>query len=189
MGTHQSTTVSLVEYRAIPGFPGYRIGDDGSVWSQWHRQSLGYGGGIKRVQTGEWAELKQQRSGDVHRRVDLCRDGTVCQRLVHRLVLEAFVGPCPLGMECCHNDGDPTNNRLGNLRWDTRKANRADAIRHGTHPCGERSPAAKLTAEQVRAIRREFATGRVTKTKLANDYGIARSTLQSILTGETWRHM
>src|SRR3970282_914182 len=39
---------------------------------------------------------------------------------VHRLVLAAFVGPCPIGMEGCHDDGAPTNTRLRNLRWDTK---------------------------------------------------------------------
>jgi hypothetical protein len=52
---------------------------------------------------------------------------------VARLVLEAFVGPCPDGMEGCHNDGDNSNNHLDNLRWDTRSANRLDSVRHGTH--------------------------------------------------------
>lgn len=54
-------------------------------------------------------------------------------RQIHRLVLEAFVGPCPPGLECCHNDGDRTNNRLENLRWDTRSANQLDAVVHGGH--------------------------------------------------------
>ena len=53
--------------------------------------------------------------------------------LVHRLVLEAFVGPCPDGMECCHNDGDATNNHLSNLRWDTPSNNAYDRVRHGNH--------------------------------------------------------
>lgn len=53
--------------------------------------------------------------------------------LIHQLVLTAFVGPCPLGMECCHGDGDRANNRLTNLRWDTRSANQQDTLRHGRH--------------------------------------------------------
>lgn len=52
---------------------------------------------------------------------------------VHRLVLEAFVGPAPEGHEACHGDGDPSNNHLANLRWDTRSANRRDSVQHGTH--------------------------------------------------------
>ena len=52
---------------------------------------------------------------------------------IHRLVLKAFVGPCPSGMEACHNNGDRTDNRLVNLRWDTKSANAFDRVRHGTH--------------------------------------------------------
>lgn len=53
--------------------------------------------------------------------------------LIHRLVLEAFVGPCPAGLECCHNDGDRGNATLRNLRWDTRAANTLDAVRQRTN--------------------------------------------------------
>ena len=70
---------------------------------------------------------------------------------VHRLVLEAFVGPCPPGMECCHNNGDRADNRLENLRWDTSSANRHDSIRHGTHVCS--LPGKKLSDAQVQEIR------------------------------------
>lgn len=52
---------------------------------------------------------------------------------VHRLVLDAFVEPFPKGKECRHLDGDPTNNRLDNLRWGTQSENNLDRVRHGTH--------------------------------------------------------
>lgn len=65
--------------------------------------------------------------------VALCRDDTKLSRSVHRLVLTAFVGPQPEGMEGCHFDGDPANNCLDNLRWDTRSGNTYDRVRHGTH--------------------------------------------------------
>jgi hypothetical protein len=68
-----------------------------------------------------------------YRRVDL-RDGRRSSQFVHQLVLEAFVGPCPEGMEVCHNDGDPTNNRLDNLRYGTRTGNMQDRTRHGRNP-------------------------------------------------------
>ena len=52
---------------------------------------------------------------------------------VHRLVLEAFIGPCPPGMECRHfPDRNPGNNRLENLRWGTRQENMDDKRIHGT---------------------------------------------------------
>ena len=53
------------------------------------------------------------------------------QRYVHQLVLEAFQGPRPFAhYHACHNDGDRANNVNWNLRWDTPKANRADAKKH-----------------------------------------------------------
>jgi hypothetical protein len=72
---------------------------------------------------------------------------------VHRLVLEAFVGPCPEGKEACHNNGVWDDCRLVNLRWDTRKANHFDKRAHGTHNGGARHYKAKFTPEQVREIR------------------------------------
>lgn len=63
----------------------------------------------------------------------LCVRGKKTQRVVAPLVLEAFVGPRPRGTECCHWDGDPTNDALSNLRWGTSKENSADQMRHGRH--------------------------------------------------------
>ena len=54
-------------------------------------------------------------------------------RYVHRLVMEVFVGPCPAGMEVCHNNGDKTDNRLTNLRYDTSSNNNRDQAVHGTN--------------------------------------------------------
>lgn len=63
----------------------------------------------------------------------LCNGPDQVQRSVHRLVLEAFVGPCPEGMEGCHWDDDNDNNHLSNLRWDTHQANEQDKVRNGGH--------------------------------------------------------
>jgi hypothetical protein len=60
-------------------------------------------------------------------------NGRVYNRRVHQLVLEAFVGPCPPGMEGCHWDDNKENNDLANLRWDTHSANELDKVRNGHH--------------------------------------------------------
>lgn len=52
---------------------------------------------------------------------------------VHTLVMSAFSGPRPEGMEVCHNNGDPTDNRLENLRYGTASENHLDRVRHGVH--------------------------------------------------------
>lgn len=53
---------------------------------------------------------------------------------VHRLVLTAFRGPCPIEQEACHWDDDPTNNHLSNLRWASRSSNGRDRVRNGIDP-------------------------------------------------------
>lgn len=75
----------------------------------------------------------------MHQLVDLNNRGRRQAVYVHTLVLNAFVGVRPDGMEACHTDGDPANNRATNLRWDTHAANMADVLRHGRHNMLNRS--------------------------------------------------
>jgi hypothetical protein len=101
---------------------------------------------------------------------------------VHQLVASAFIGPCPPGHHCCHNDGNPGNNALYNLRYDTPKGNHADKILHGTHARGERVNKSKLTEAQVLAIRADTRTQKV----IAADYGIARANVSLIRHRKRW---
>lgn len=103
----------------------------------------------------------------------------------HTLVMTAFVGPRPTGLECCHNDGNPANNHLSNLRWDTSKNNHADKVRHGTTNRGERCGMAKLTEAQVRAIRSDTRLHRV----IADEYGVRSSAISRIKNGKRWAHL
>lgn len=52
---------------------------------------------------------------------------------VYLLVAAAFIGPRPDGLEVCHNNGDKSDNRAVNLRYDTRNANGRDALIHGQY--------------------------------------------------------
>lgn len=52
----------------------------------------------------------------------------------HVLVMAAFVRPRPDGLEVCHWDGNPANNALSNLRYDTPQGNAQDRKRHGRGP-------------------------------------------------------
>jgi hypothetical protein len=60
--------------------------------------------------------------------------------LVHRAMLEAFVGPCPERHESLHDDDVKTNNTFPNLRWGTRGQNIKDAIRNGGRDYSKRKP-------------------------------------------------
>ena len=105
--------------------------------------------------------------------VALLRDGVQKSFSVHRLVLDAFVGPRPEGMECRHLNGNPKDNSLGNLKWGTPKENSEDAIAHGTWAHGERSGSAKLTEAKVMSARALYATGLYSMRKLARMFGIS----------------
>lgn len=72
-------------------------------------------------------------------RVNLRKGGRQTKKLVHRLVLEAFVGPCPPGKECRHMDGNPKNSRVENLKWGTKSENALDRTIHGTDPQARRT--------------------------------------------------
>lgn len=109
--------------------------------------------------------------------------------LVHRLVLEAFVGPCPNGMECCHEDGKPGNNRLNNLRWGTSLSNHDDRRRHGTIVRGEKNASAKLTESKVRRMRRLWDEGKASLNQLMVQFGMSKATTYQILIRKLWRHV
>lgn len=115
------------------------------------------------------------------------------RRLVHRLVLEAFVGPCPEGMQCRHLDGNPGNNRLNNLAWGTPVENSEDRRTHGTAfngPKGNTHPFARLDDRKVREIRRKYATGRYPLTQLRDECdGIHVMTLSNAINRVTWKHV
>lgn len=97
--------------------------------------------------------------------VGLNRDGVKKKCSVHRLILETFIGPCPSGHEACHNNGDPTDNRLENLRWGTHSSNMLDQIAHGTNHWASRDRCSKghLYTEDTVAFETAHPTKRVCK--------------------------
>lgn len=120
-------------WKAIPGFPGYEISDHGRVRSYWKRVSNGIGKGCRMVLIDNPVHYYSPQVGSSgYVQMVFKKRPAYSNQRIHRLMLEVFIGPCPKGMEACHNDGNKTNNILPNLRWDTRKNNIGDQIRHGT---------------------------------------------------------
>lgn len=104
---------------------------------------------------------------------------------VSRLVLETFVGPPPDGHNAAHNNGNPRDNRLENLRWDTQKGNIADKKRHGTHQIGERHGCHILKEPQVREIRRLRERGMIYR-EIAPMFGVSLPTIQAVCARRLW---
>lgn len=72
--------------------------------------------------------IPNSKSGYLY--VHLEVDGLQRNVTVHSLVLTAFKGAYPAGLEACHNNGKITDNRASNLRWDTHLSNMADRRKH-----------------------------------------------------------
>ena len=119
----------------------------------------------------------------------LHKEGESKKFAVHWLVLEAFVGPRPKGMEGCHNDGNFRNNRADNLRWDTHKGNHQDRIRHGTNNRGEKNGSAVVTESDVVRIRELYATNKYLVKEIAEMYGLTESGVGNILKRKVWKHV
>ncbi len=104
--------------------------------------------------------------------------------LVHRFILETFIGPCPEGMECRHLDGVKMNNRIDNLLWGTKAENAADKVRHRTLIEGPAMYNAKLKAEDIPKIHALYETG-LTQKEVAEAFGM--SGVAGILRGENYK--
>jgi len=111
------------EWRAVVGYEGvYEVSNCGNV-----RRIAS----AKGTRSGRMLKPHLHTTGRMH--VSLSRDGRPVVRKVHRLVALAFLGEPAPGQIVCHYDGDPTNNDVSNLRWDTQVGNHADSVRHGTY--------------------------------------------------------
>jgi hypothetical protein len=175
-----------IPFTKIPGkvmgliaYPGYLISSRGDVYSCWNT-------GPHNRMTHLYYKLSPGWNKAGYLNVNV--SGT--HRPVHALVLEAFVGPCPDGLECRHLDGDPKNNRRKNLCWGTRQENMNDRVKHGKVTTKQMSQRAstKLDEEKVREILKLRAEG-VTCSVIAEWFGITPSMVSTITAGRCWKHV
>jgi len=75
----------------------------------------------------------KRKSHKTYRKVNLCKNGDIKECLVHRLVLETFLGTCPEGWESRHLNGNPLDNRIDNLAWGTPQQNSNDNMMTEQH--------------------------------------------------------
>jgi hypothetical protein len=140
-------------------------------------------------------------------------------RSAHAAAFELTVGPVPAGHYVCHTCDNPSCCNPAHLWTGTPRANNEDAARkgrsakgerNGTHthpesrargerqgththpesrPRGERHGSAKLTTDQVLAIRAAYAEGGRTQVHIASEYGATPTTIGRIVKRHTWRHL
>lgn len=155
----------------IPNWFGlYQISDLGRV------RSLGR---LKRI-------LKPHKLKNGYLTVGLCRGLKRRTFYVHFLVLGSFSGLKPKGLECCHNNGVRQDNKLRNLRYDTRSSNALDRWKHGTMTPkrGEDHYQAKLTKRAVDFIRKNYKN--YTQRRLAKIFKVSHSAIGAVIRKESW---
>lgn len=156
-------------WKSVVGYEGlYEISDRGQV----------------RNRHGRLMSLSFDKDG--YRRISLSKKGKATNYCVHRLVLEAFVGPCPDGMECRHLDDVPGNNQLGNLCWGTHARNIRDRDEAGKTCRGSRHHRAKLEPSDVLKIR-ELLRLKIPQRKIAQVFSVSYGAIRSIVEGRSWR--
>ena len=184
----------IEEWRNIPGWPLHEVSNLGRLKSKarWvHRIHPKYGSASHMWRPERILRLQECRHADAEKptalitRISRFGDGRANTVYVHHLVMFAFIGPRPVGMECCHYDGDPTNNRLENLRWDTPAGNAADKKRHGTARgptglCGAEAGSAKLTDAQIVEIMQSPWGRRGIGNKMAQRFGVCNNAIYEV---------
>lgn len=166
----------LCEWRDVVGYEGfYKVSNFGQVKGVdrevWNGTTMRKAVGV----------VLKQKINQNQPMVNLNKNSSVCSFKVAVLVLTAFGGIKPEGMECCHEDGNPLNNIASNLRWDTHQGNMLDMVRHGT---GNKF---KLNKEKVAEIRELYATGRYTQKEVGAMFGVGFQQVKRIVNGKQWR--
>lgn len=174
-------------WRAIVGYPSYEVSNLGRVRSLKHSPPM-------ILKLSKKVE-KRRPSKPTYLRIGLKNSAGQKNKRVHRLVLEAFVGPAPSEKHIgAHIDGNSMNNWLENLKWSTQKENEADKALHGTKIFGTKAPNAKLNSSKVRRIRsmRDSETVALTRKSIeamAVSLGVSSRTVRDVLDGRTWNHI
>ena len=168
------------EWKDIPGYEGkYKVSNMGRV------KSLERKVPVRNPYTGEWFERTVKER--ILRPGPYCKTGHLSVVLghgevgkpVHQLVMRAFVGEPPAGMEVRHLNGNPKDNRLSNLKYGTRTENIMDVFWQGKRW-------RKLSIEDVVRIRFSSFCG-FSDGELAAEFNVAESTIAQIRKGKKYQ--
>ena len=102
-------------------------------------------------------------------------------RYVHRIIADA-----PPGVIVRHTCDNPSCINPDHLLLGTQAENVADAVQRGRIARGNALPQSKLSAELVKSIRAEYASGGVSQSKLAAKYGVHQMSISRVVRGATW---
>ena len=170
------------DWRPIPGHPGYEASTQGRVRSTARVVPLaGMWGPTNRKLASRILTPLRHTGG--YTKLTLWSKGVGSQHLTHKLVLWAFVGIRPAGLEACHLNGIKTDNRLCNLKWGSRSENQAHRELHGTGRIGKRFTQNRLSSEMVERVRSLSAL--LNNTEIARALQMPRTTVNDLVSRRT----
>lgn len=176
----------LEAWKPVVGYEGlYEVSSLGRV------RSLPRRGGSNRTYGGKILRASWQKAceGKRYLAVGLSREGESVRLRVHKLVAEAFLGPCPPGQGVRHGPAGVADNSVANLCYGTSLENAADTIRDGTRLLGSERYNAKLTEADVIEIRCRHASGDGSYVSLGREYGVDWSLIRGIVKRRRWGHV
>ena len=180
MDTQDNNNTENEVWKDIPGYEGdYQVSNQGRV-----KSFKRYGGEIERI-------LRPLDRGHGYLHVNLHCNKKRKGVTIHSLVMLAFTGERPDGMDINHIDGVKTNNHLDNLEYCTRAENTQHAFDTGLQVSlsGEENGYSKLTRKQVLEIRARYKAGGISQEKIGQEYGVSHPTISNIVNRKAWKHI
>lgn len=183
-----------IEVAQHPVFSYYATSRDGRVFTRpaVRRKGLSRSGPVPRAD--HWVEVSQftvqSKYTPPYRKCRVTQDGQTKIVSVHRFMLECWVGVRPRSQVTRHLDGDSLHNDLDNLAYGTVKENVEDALRHtGNYAEGAKNGRARLSADDVRAIRRRYDDGEPAAS-ICHDYPhVTKNSVANAAKRLTWSHI
>lgn len=175
-------------WKSIEGWSSYEVSSQGRVKSLRRTADI-FVNGVWKKRTVPERILKPSKNSKLgHLRVDLQENTRKWKIGVHQLVALTFI-PNPKNFPfVLHDDGNPANNCVVNLKWGTAMQNTDDRHRHGTTSRGSHRPAAKLTETDIPLIRRMILRG-IEDAVIGEQFRVSGATINSIRHGKTWKHI
>ncbi len=160
-------------FKQILRFKDYEISNLGSVKSFKHKQ-------VKILKPGI------NKNGC--RRAVLYRNGNIYIKDIAYLVLLTFIGPCPKGKEVSHLNGNPLNDTLENLKWETHEENQYRKIEYDVYLKGKKSGRAKLKNKDIFQVKELLKQG-FAQRKIAMKFNVSEYAINKVKNNRPWIHI
>ena len=143
----------------------------------------------KGAKVGRYLGTNVRRGPAFYRRFSAWVRGAKKDVYVHRLVAEAFIGPCPVGHQVHHKDGNGLNNHITNLKYVTDAENKRESFRRRIFPDGIPSVVdRRFNPEDVKAMRLLAGAGFI-KSYIGKLFNTHPNYVAKIIKRERWKHV